>query len=117
MDPLCTKCTPDTPCGKKHIYVIELDESVLKSRKFMKANPDYIDGKAYFYVGSTGHTVRCPFNQHVQFGDKSAVGFDCSCFDPPTFRYFQGRHPDGRTKGTRGNPFVGRSCDPVVLSC
>tara|TARA_B100000575_G_C23127912_1_gene653761 strand:+ start:377 stop:796 length:420 start_codon:yes stop_codon:yes gene_type:complete len=95
------------PCGGHHVYVIELADEVIERNKFLKENPHYDNAKrmACFYVGSTRHTVRCRYNQHVQFGDPDMEGFDCACFSEPTFRYFRGRHPKGKT---RGNRFVGQ---------
>tara|TARA_X000000368_G_scaffold397934_1_gene367519 strand:+ start:212 stop:553 length:342 start_codon:yes stop_codon:yes gene_type:complete len=49
------------PC----IYVIELDKSVLKRKKFLKANPDYIEGKDCFYVGYSSKTPELRFEQHI----------------------------------------------------
>ena len=104
MDPLCADCGPDANCPGHHIYVIELDLAVLENTQFMEQNPDYMPGKSCFYVGATGHTVRCRFNQHQLFGDPEALGFECSCFGDTTTRYFRGRHEEGKTKG---NKFVG----------
>ena len=103
MDTLCTMCTVDEPCGGHHVYVIKLDDAVLVSAKFRSQNPDYQPGKDCFYVGSTRHTVRCRFNQHVEYGRGSAT-FECRCFEGSQQRGFYGRHPEGRT---RGNKFVG----------
>ena len=104
MDTLCTLCTVDEPCGGHHVYVIKLDASVLKSAKFRAQNPDYQEGKDCFYVGSTGHTVRCRYNQHVEYG-RGSTTFECSCFEKVVQRGFLGRHPDGKT---RGNKLVGK---------
>ena len=41
--------------NKSHnVYVINLDPKVLKNRKFLNANPNYIEGKECYYVGMTG---------------------------------------------------------------
>jgi len=37
-----------------HVYVIRLDEAVLKNRRFPAANPDYREGAPCVYVGATG---------------------------------------------------------------
>lgn len=47
-----------------NIYVIELDKEVLTKKRFMKANPDYVDGKRCFYVGMTSHAPEKRFEQH-----------------------------------------------------
>ena len=104
MNPLCSECTTETACGKSHIYVVELDSTVVTSSKFMKQNPNYVEGKECFYVGATGHSVRCRFNQHQRFGTDE-TSFECSCFEQTTTRYFRGRHEKGKT---RGNTFVGQ---------
>lgn len=46
------------------IYVIELDKSVLRERRFLEANPDYVPGKPCVYVGMTGRTPELRFAQH-----------------------------------------------------
>ena len=35
------------------VYVISLKKEVLKSKKFRKANPNYVEGKPCYYVGIT----------------------------------------------------------------
>ena len=42
--------TPDT----SNVYVIRLDEAVLKNRRFRAANPGYVKGAPCVYVGATG---------------------------------------------------------------
>ncbi len=37
-----------------NVYVIELDDRVLKDRAFRAANPGYVPGHVCFYVGCTG---------------------------------------------------------------
>ena len=46
------------------IYVIELDKRVLKRKKFIQANPNYIEGKDCFYVGYSSKTPEIRFEQH-----------------------------------------------------
>jgi hypothetical protein len=46
------------------IYVIELDKSVLRERKFLEANPGYVEGKPCVYVGMTVRTPEARFAQH-----------------------------------------------------
>ena len=46
------------------IYVIQLDKRVLKRKKFLQANPDYIEGKDCFYVGYSTKTPEIRFEQH-----------------------------------------------------
>lgn len=53
------------------IYVVELDRSFLRERKFAEANPGYIEGKPCVYVGMTGRTPELRFAQH-RCGNKAA---------------------------------------------
>ena len=46
------------------VYVIGLKLEVLLSAKFRKANPDYIEGKSCYYVGSTALTPEERAEQH-----------------------------------------------------
>ena len=39
--------------GNYSVYVIALHKDVLNHTRFIRRNPDYIDGKACFYVGQT----------------------------------------------------------------
>jgi len=48
-----------------YIYVIRLNDSVLKENKFMEKNPDYIKGNPCVYVGMTGRTPDERFEQHT----------------------------------------------------
>jgi len=47
------------------IYVIELNKEVLKRKKFLKANPNYIPGKDCYYVGFSSKTPEIRFEQHI----------------------------------------------------
>ena len=50
---------------KKHnVYVIELDEAVLRKKKFLDANPHYRGKKGCLYVGMTGLSPAERFEQH-----------------------------------------------------
>ena len=46
------------------VYVIELDRSVLKSKRFRDANPALDPDKPCFYVGMTARTPPERFKQH-----------------------------------------------------
>ncbi len=48
----------------KNLYVIRLDDEVLKLAKFLEANPDYRSGKPCVYVGATSHDPKKRFKQH-----------------------------------------------------
>ena len=47
-----------------NVYVIELDEAVLKHKRFREANPDWKEGKGCLYVGMTARTPEERFRQH-----------------------------------------------------
>jgi hypothetical protein len=47
-----------------HVYVVELDPSVLGRKKFAERNPDHIPGKPCVYVGMTGLTPEKRFANH-----------------------------------------------------
>jgi len=49
---------------KYYVYVIMLDNSVLKSRKFRSHNPDIDMGLPCFYVGQSCHHPEIRFWQH-----------------------------------------------------
>src|SRR5579872_4313055 len=47
-----------------HVYVIELSGDVWYEKKFRDANPGYIPGKAFVYVGMTGLNPDVRFDKH-----------------------------------------------------
>ena len=47
-----------------HVYVVELDRSILERKKFTDANPNYRKGKDCLYVGMTGLTPEKRFANH-----------------------------------------------------
>lgn len=63
--------------GLRNLYVIRLDDAVLRHRKFRERNPDYrrrrfgIFGKPCVYVGETWHPPEIRFQKHKD-GDNSA---------------------------------------------
>lgn len=53
------------PRGIYHnVYVIELSKNVLFEAKFIKCNPNYINGKPCVYVGMTGLDPDIRFDKH-----------------------------------------------------
>jgi len=54
-----------------NIYVIELSKEVLNNRKFLEANPGFVEGKPCAYVGMTGRSPEERFKQH-QAGYKAS---------------------------------------------
>jgi hypothetical protein len=49
---------------KYYVYVIRLDDAVLKSRKFRRCNPDMIPSLPCFYVGQSCQPPEIRFWQH-----------------------------------------------------
>jgi len=47
-----------------HVYVVELDEAVLKDKKFVAANPNWHPDLSCLYVGMTGLTPEQRFKNH-----------------------------------------------------
>jgi hypothetical protein len=47
-----------------HVYVVELDDAVWNEPRFRKANPDYVLGKPFVYVGMTGTDPDLRFDRH-----------------------------------------------------
>ena len=60
----CTECQPGQSCGKHHVYVLELRDSVAKTKKFLDENPHYQPGMPCLYVGRTSHIPKCRADQH-----------------------------------------------------
>lgn len=47
-----------------NVYVIELSRDVLHEGRFLRGNPDYVDGKPCVYVGMTGLDPDVRFDKH-----------------------------------------------------
>ena len=78
----CTQCKRGKPCGKKHVYALELDPAILKETWFRELNPDYVEGKACVYVGRTSrHVPRCRASghQHCKRGAWKGETYLCYC--------------------------------------
>jgi len=50
----------------KNLYVIRLDDDVLKEDKFWEQNPEYRTGKPCMYVGVTSHDPKRRSKQHKE---------------------------------------------------
>jgi hypothetical protein len=46
------------------VYVVELSDQVWNEARFRKANPDYVLGKPFVYVGMTGVDPDVRFDKH-----------------------------------------------------
>lgn len=53
-----------TPRHHYHVYVVELADQVWNEPRFRKANPDYLLGKPFVYVGMTGLDPDLRFDKH-----------------------------------------------------
>ena len=49
-----------------YLYVIELEQEVIKFRKFKERNPYFIEGKECFYVGQSSRKPELRFEQHKE---------------------------------------------------
>lgn len=47
-----------------HVYVVELDDRVWNAARFRRANPGYVPGKPFLYVGMTGLDPDVRFDKH-----------------------------------------------------
>ncbi len=52
------------PGARHHVYVVELDEAVLREARFVRANPSYRYGMRCLYVGMTGLDPDLRFDRH-----------------------------------------------------
>ena len=50
--------------GHHHVYVVRLDDGVWNSARFRRANPDYVLGRPFVYVGMTGLDPDVRFDKH-----------------------------------------------------
>ncbi len=60
----CRECRKGKPCGKPHLYALELDSAILQRKWFKRVNPDYVQGMMCLYVGQTGHLPKCRSSVH-----------------------------------------------------
>lgn len=59
------RAKPRTPRSHHyHVYVIELSDEVWNAGRFRRANPDYLLGKPFVYVGMTGLDPDVRFDKH-----------------------------------------------------
>lgn len=52
------------PRGLYHVYVVELDQAVWNVARFRRANPGYVEGRPFVYVGMTGLDPDTRFDKH-----------------------------------------------------
>ena len=82
---------------KYYVYVIRLKEAVLEKKKFRKSNPDYVEGKPCYYIGSTGKTPEKRAEEH-RTGARNKRG---RLYSPIAKEFFNGLRP---SKYKRYNP-------------
>jgi hypothetical protein len=71
------------------VYVVELDREVLTRRRFRAANPEYVEGKPCFYVGSTGLPPGERFQNHKAGVKANRYVRDFGlCLRPDLYEYF-----------------------------
>jgi hypothetical protein len=78
----CTECKRGRPCGKPHVYALELTPDVMDVDRFREVNPDYIDGSPCFYVGRTSRHVpkcRASGHQYCKVGKWKGKKYLCYC--------------------------------------
>lgn len=61
------------------VYVIRLDDRILKRRKFRRENPGYVEGLPCVYVGMTGWTPERRFEAHLNGYKSSRYVTDYGC--------------------------------------
>jgi len=65
----CKDCEPNSPCGKGHLYVLELGNGI--ERHYAVKSE-----KGYLYVGSTGKSVEQRFRDNLTQKDGTVVSLD-----------------------------------------
>ena len=82
----CPRCGSKKSCNRKtcrHVYVIELQRTVLEADDFCPGDRAQVTSETrFFYVGQTRHRVACRYVQHrarKAGRDRTGSTFDCSC--------------------------------------
>ena len=78
----CRCCGKKKSCGRNHLYVIELENTVLNDPEFCKDDREQIkQDSRFFYVGETKHRPECRYNQHTIKASRKRKGrrFVCTC--------------------------------------
>ncbi len=52
------------PRGQYHVYVVQLSDEVWNVARFRRANPGYVAGRPFVYVGMTGLDPDVRFDRH-----------------------------------------------------
>ena len=94
----CSECKKGEPCGKPHLYALELSKEISKEKWFQDANPDYIKGMMCLYIGETSHLPKCRASAHMYCQRKNKT------WRGKKYRCYCGGEEDWSdcTKGSRG---------------
>ncbi len=60
----CPKCKKGEPCGKRHLYVLELRDDILSRKNWKNVDERHVDGMKCLYVGFSGHLPKCRASVH-----------------------------------------------------
>ena len=60
----CRNCKKGEPCGKPHLYVLELKDSILSRKDWKNIDERYVEGKDCLYVGYSNHLPKCRASVH-----------------------------------------------------
>ena len=55
---------PGLPRARHHVYVVQLSDEVWSLARFRRANPGYVPGQPFVYVGMTGLDPDVRFDRH-----------------------------------------------------
>ena len=84
----CRECEGDRSCNNYHVYLIELDRSVIEKKPDFPFQGKLPDDKKVFYVGITKHKPECRYIQHTAKRPENKH-YLCNCFtDTPVSRKF-----------------------------
>jgi len=61
----CPRCKKETPCKRRHVYALELENTVTEEAWFKTMNPNYQTGQPCVYVGKTIHHPLCRRSMHT----------------------------------------------------
>ena len=111
----CTECKYGEPCGKYHLYLMKLNPTIKRKKRFKEANPDYVEGQPLYYVGKTKHHPRCRQSMHQTYKKTGHPKWQCYCQVSPGSNDFEGfwhnpsffvrKHTKGYLKSVELRPY------------
>ena len=111
----CTECKYGEPCGKYHLYLMKLNPTIKRKKRFKEANPDYVEGQPLYYVGKTKHHPRCRQSMHQTYNKTGHPKWQCYCQVSPGSNDFEGfwqnpsffvrKHTKGYLKSVELRPY------------